>query len=172
MMLLATCCLIGSALHGPAASPHQPWEPLLADPRSAVEIDRARIRREHGFVEVWVRSRGRPDAIAAEFEAAGVPADGIARVRKAFDRSEHLWSFHCEGGTHALAYSAYYATDGTLIRDFRIDRRAYWPVQPDTVGVRLLQVACGERRADEPPDGGDATDEGGGDGASSAPPTH
>jgi hypothetical protein len=145
MMLLATCCLIGALANGStAASPHTPWEPLLADPKSKVEIDRTRVSRAHGFVEIWVRSRGQPESIAQEFVAAGESPERVERIRTAFERSEHLWSFHCEAGTHALAYSAYYATDGSLIRDFNVGRRAYWPVVPDTVGTRLLHAACGE----------------------------
>jgi hypothetical protein len=163
MMLLATCCLVASVAHGPATpSPHMPWEPLLTDPRSDVEVDRSRIRREHGFAEIWVRSRGKPEAIAAEFVAAGVEADRVERVRAAFQRSEHLWSFRCEDRTHALAYSAYYATDGSLISDFKVGQLTYWPVQPDTVGVRLLQAACGDRHAGAPD--GDADGDGDGDG--------
>jgi hypothetical protein len=154
MMLIATCCLIASVARGPAAaSPHMPWEPLLADPRSDVEIDRSRISREYGFAEIWVRLRGKPEAIAAEFIAAGVDADRVDRVRAEFLRSEHLWSFRCRDRSHALAYSAYYATDGSLISEFKVGQRAYWPVQPDTVGVRLLQAACGENHADAGDDG-------------------
>jgi hypothetical protein len=80
----------------------------------------------------------------------------------------HLWSFHCDDGSHALAVSAYYATDGALIREFRPAQRAYWPVQPDTIGQRLLGLACGrpiaERDDASEPDAADDST-GGGDAA-------
>lgn len=144
MILLAACCtLLASMPDAPAApSPHLGWEPLAADLRLPVEIDRRRVRREHGFVDVWIRSRDRPDSVAGEFVAAGVEAEAVERVRRSFHHAEHLWSFHCEGGTHALAHAAYFADDGTLIRSFPVELRAYWPVVPDTVGKRIQQVAC------------------------------
>lgn len=147
MHLLATCCLFTALASpfeaaSPVASPYPAWEPLLPDPRHTVEIDRRRLRRERGFVDVWIRNRGRPEAVAKEFEAAGVHPARTARVRAALGHSEHLWSFYCEDGTHALAYSAYYAVDGTLIQDFTVRRPTYWPVQADTVGRRLMQAAC------------------------------
>lgn len=169
MHLLATCCLLtalATPLDGASsfASPYPAWEPLLPDPRQSLEIDRTRLRRDRGFVEVWVRNRGRPEAVAREFEAAGVDPERTARVRREFDRSEHLWSFYCADGTHALGYSAYYAVDGSLIQEFRVPLRTYWPVQADTVGRRLMQAACGASRIagteDDPTAGrdGDADD--------------
>jgi hypothetical protein len=144
MILLAACCtLLASMPDAPAVtSPHLGWEPLAADLRLPVEIDRRRVRREHGFVDVWVRSRDRPESVAGEFVAAGVGPDAVERVRRSFHHAEHLWSFHCAGGTHALAHAAYFARDGSLIRAFPVERRAYWPVVPDTVGKRIQRVAC------------------------------
>jgi hypothetical protein len=144
MVLLAVCCaLLASMPDAPSApSPHPGWEPLAADLRLPVEIDRRRVRRAHGFVEIWVRSRDRAESVAGEFAAAGVGPDAVERVRRNFHHAEHLWSFHCEGGTHALAHAAYFADDGTLIRAFPVERRAYWPVAPDTLGKRIQQVAC------------------------------
>ncbi len=142
MSLLATCCTL-AALASPAAAPFPRWEPLADDLRRPVEIDRSRIVRDRGLVEVWIRMRGDADAVAREFEAAGVDEDGVERVRSTLNHSLHLWAFHCDDGSHALAVSAYYSDDGSLIREFRPARRAYWPVQPDTVGHRLLDVACG-----------------------------
>jgi hypothetical protein len=147
MMLIATCCTI-AALSAPApASPHPGWEPLIDGARTPIEIDRRRIMRQRGFADVWVRASGDPATVAAEFEAAGAGADEIERVRAGLRYSEHLWSFYCEDGTHSLAYSAYYAQDGSLIRAFEVSQRAYWPVQPDTVGQRLLSAACGAKQA-------------------------
>ena len=102
-----------------------------------------RIVRDGGLVDVWIRLRGDRAAVAREFEAAGEDAASVGRVRASLDHSRHRWSFHCDDGTHALAVSAYYADDGTLIRAFEPARRDWWPVQPDTVGQRLLGLACG-----------------------------
>ncbi|RPH42587.1 MAG: hypothetical protein EHM87_16395 [Burkholderiales bacterium] len=140
-MLLAACCT--AALLAGTPPPYPAWEPLAEALRPSVEIDRRRIVRDRGFVEVWVRTRGEPAAVAREFAAAGEPDETVARVRTALGHSEHLWSFQCEDRTHALAVSAYWATDGSPIRRFDVTRRAYWPVQPDTVGQRLLRAACG-----------------------------
>lgn len=63
-------------------------------------------------------------------------------MRRNVHHAEHLWSFDCEGGTHALAHAAYFADNGTLIRGLPVERRAYWPVAPDTLGKRIPQVAC------------------------------
>ncbi|HYF59556.1 MAG TPA: hypothetical protein VEA81_11425, partial [Burkholderiaceae bacterium] len=100
-------------------------------------------------------------AVASEFASAGAEPTAIERVRASLSHSEHLWSFQCEDRTHALAYSAYYATDGTLIRDFSVERREYWPVREDTLGQRLLDEACGrdtlaagDDEDDEPDTGG------------------
>jgi hypothetical protein len=158
MLLEATCCALAVLAPAPIATPHPGWEPLIESARPALEVDRRRIVRDRGFVEVWVRTRAERESVAAEFEAAGAPPDRIERVRQALHHSEHLWSFHCEAGTHALGYSAYYERDGALIQDFRVERRAYWPVQADTVGRRLQAVACGGR-----PDDAHASTDGDGD---------
>ena len=144
-MLLAACCaaaLIPALVAGLPAS-YPAWEPIGDGLRDPVEIDRRRIVRDRGFVEVWVRTRGERSAVAEEFVDAGAPADTIARIRETLDRSEHLWSFQCADRTHALAVSAYWATDGALIGRFDVTRRTYWPVQQDTVGQTLLDAACG-----------------------------
>ena len=113
-----------------------------------MEIDRRRIVREGGVVvDVWIRVRGEPDAVAREFEAAGVADDEVRRVRASLHHLLHLWSFHCDDASHALAVSAYYSADGTPIREFRPTRRACRPVQPETVGQRLLGIACGRGQA-------------------------
>jgi hypothetical protein len=145
-MLLAACCSAFLAAGAPA--PYPAWEPIGDGLPHPVEIDRSRIVRDRSFVELWVRTRGERSAVAAEFIDAGAPADTIARVRETLDHSEHLWSFQCEHATHALAVSAYWATDGSLIRRFDVTRRVYWPVQPDTVGQTLLHMACGQTRQD------------------------
>ena len=142
MLLLATCCTI-AALGAPAPDPHLPWEPLGDDPARRIEVDRVRIVRDGGLVDVWIRLRGDRAAVAREFEAAGEDAASVGRVRASLDHSRHRWSFHCDDGTHALAVSAFFADDGTLIRAFEPARRDWWPVQPDTVGQRLLGLACG-----------------------------
>jgi hypothetical protein len=174
MLLLATCCTI-AALASPAPGPHPGWEPLADDLPQPVEIDRRRIVREGGVVDVWIRMRGVPDAVAREFEAAGVGDDEVRRVRASLHHSLHLWSFRCDDASHALAVSAYYSADGTLIREFRPTRRAYWPVQPETVGQRLLGITCGRGQGqaladrDDRPDADADDDEAGpGDAASRA----
>lgn len=140
-MLLAACCaaLVSTA----APSPHTGWSALDDGGPAAMEIDRRRVRRDGAHAEVWVRIRGDRDAVATEFEAAGAAPEDVDRVRRTLGRSEHRWAFRCDEGSHALAVSAYYADDGTLIRAFAVDRPAWWPVEPDTVGDRLLRAVCG-----------------------------
>jgi hypothetical protein len=146
MLLLATCCTVGALAATSPPSPHAGWEPLGDSLRAGLEIDRTRIVRDGGEVRLRVRATGDRPTVAAEFEAAGAAADDVARVRASLHHSVHAWSFRCEERTHALATSEYYAEDGTLIRAFRIERLSYWPVQPDTVGQRLLAAACGTTR--------------------------
>jgi hypothetical protein len=176
MLLLATCCTI-AALAAPTAMPYPRWEPLTDDPRQPVEVDRTRIVRDRGLVQVWIRLRADPEAVAREFEAAGLGEDDVRRVRATLHHSVHRWSFHCDESSHALALSAYYASDGSLIREFRPARHAYWPVQPDSVGQRLLGLACGggphageagdaPTAVGEPPPGDDAS------GRATPPRTH
>lgn len=143
MLLVAACCVLVGWAPAPVVSPHPGWEPLASSSRTPMEIDRRRIVRDRGFVEIWLRTRAEPDSVAAEFEAAGAAPERVARVRDALGHSEHLWSFHCETGTHALGHSAYYDVEGRLIQAFNVERRAYWPVQTDTIGERIRDVACG-----------------------------
>jgi hypothetical protein len=142
-MLLACCTLAALAATPVSSTPHGGWEPLAFESRMRVEIDRRRILRDDGFIDVWIRTRPQRDSVASEFEAAGAPPEQVERVRRALGHSEHLWSFRCEDETHALARSAYYATDGALIRAFDVSRREYWPIRPDTLGERLLDEVCG-----------------------------
>ena len=159
-MLLSACC--AAVVLASAPSPHGGWSALENGP--SMELDRRRIVRDGARVDVWVRQRGDRDAVAAEFEAAGVGADDVERVRAGLGRSEHRWAFRCDDRMHALAVSAYYATDGALIREFRVERLAWWPVQADTVGQRLLREVCGPARRDavagSAPDDRDGRDDG------------
>jgi hypothetical protein len=157
MLLLATGCTI-AALASPAPGRHPGWAPLADDLRQPVEIDRRHIVREGGVVDVWIRMRGDPDMVAREFEAAGVGGDDIRRVRASLHHSLHLWSLHCDDAPHALAVSAYYASDGALIREFRPTQRADRPVQPETVGQRLLGLACGRGEGEALADLGERPD--------------
>lgn len=132
----------------PSPGPHPGCEPLDDDSRQPVEIDRRRIVREGGVVDVWIRTRGDPDAVAREFEAVDVEGEAVRRVRASLHRSLHRWSFQCDHASHALAVSAYYAADGSPIREFGPTRRSCWPVQPETVGQRPLGFACGHDRGE------------------------
>jgi hypothetical protein len=159
MLLLATCCTVGALAVASPPSPHAGWEPLGDNLRAGIEIDRTRIVRDGGEVRLRVRAIGDRPTVAAEFEAAGAAAEDVARVRASLHHSVHAWSFRCEERTHALATSEYFAEDGTLIRAFRVEHLSYWPVQPDTVGQRLLTAACGTTRVASGADDPDAQDE-------------
>lgn len=154
-MLLTACC--AALIVSGAPTPHAGWSPLDDAQPAAMELDRDRLRRDGAQVEVWIRLRGDRQAVASEFEAAGAAPEDTERVRRTLGRSEHRWSFRCDDASHALAVSTYYDTAGALIREFRVASPAWWPVQPDTVGHRLLREVCGpetrERLAD-----GDASD--------------
>ncbi|MCZ8102275.1 MAG: hypothetical protein O9972_30820, partial [Burkholderiales bacterium] len=65
----------------PSPGPHPGCEPLDDDSRQPVEIDRRRIVREGGVVDVWIRTRGDPDAVAREIEAVDVEGEAVLRVR-------------------------------------------------------------------------------------------
>jgi hypothetical protein len=149
MILLATCCIAASAWLAPTTiAPDTGWVRVAHDGRAPLEVDRRRVGRALGRVSLVVRARAPVAAVAAEFDAAGVDRDTVTRLRAHYDHSEHVWSFQCADGTHALTRSAYHSADGTLIRAFDVAPVRFWPVRADSVGGTLLRTACGATGAD------------------------
>jgi len=160
MILLATCCVAAVPWLAPSGgAPHSGWISLAHDGRTPLEVDRRRVGHAFGRVSLVVRARAPLPSVAAEFEAAGVEREAIARLRAHYDHSEHIWSFQCADGTHALLRSAYHAADGALIRAFEVAPVHYWPVNAGTVGATLLGSACGAAGAPTDPALLDAEDE-------------
>lgn len=147
MILLASCCIAAAAWSAPAfASPHPGWVAVANDGRSPIEVDARRVAREHGRVALQVRARAPLDAVAAEFEDAGVDAATLERLRAEYDHSEHRWSFDCTEGTHALLHSAYHGRTRQAIREFVVDEPRWWPVRAQSVGGTLMRIACAASR--------------------------